>query len=79
MNPIADPAYNALKQKRYRARLRAQERAGNAAPSLTTTDAATLAATTVAFLQIVSASADLLARRLQTHLSADRGLASRTG
>jgi hypothetical protein len=72
MSPIADPSYNALKQKRYRARLKAQERASNA---VIKTDAATLAATTMASLQIFSASADLLARRLQTHL----GTASRTG
>jgi hypothetical protein len=72
MSPIADPGYNTLKQKRYRARLKARERASNAAPSLTTTDAATLAATTMAFVQIFSV---LLARRLQAHL----GTASRTG
>jgi hypothetical protein len=84
-----DARYNADKQRRYRARLNAlkmmmrdrEAARGAAAAPLTTTDAAALAAMTMAFLQIFSSSADLLARRLQAHLAADRGLgsASRTG
>jgi hypothetical protein len=100
MSPVTDPEYNAIKQRRYRERLKAREmmmrdseaavsvlaraalaRAGlnpalqaprGAAPPLTTTDAAALAATTMALLQILTAfnaGADLLARGLQAHLA----------